>query len=165
MKYLFLIVALSGLTQSGFSQDCQLQSETDVYTKETKISSGFKEINHGKLTIDGNKTEIDFFFTIKDKCFNDASTVHIYFEGSKTKFLQRNTGRINCNGFFHLIFKNSTTPTSVLKKLATQKVTQFIFFNDNTKQEAIITLTPDEQEWILNKAGCVVAEAQKLIKK
>lgn len=165
MRYYLLTAALMGVIHLSVAQDCQLQSETDVYTKETKISSGFKEINHGKLTIDGNKTEIDFFFTIKDKCFNDASTVHIYFEGTKTKFLQKNTGRINCNGFFHLIFKNSTTPTSVLKKLATQKVTQFIFFNDNTKQEAIITLTPEEQDWILNKAGCVVTESQKLIKK
>src|SRR5690349_22014929 len=104
MKYLLLLSMI--LPFSIQAQDCKLVRETDPYTKETKLSSGFVTLQGGSLTIDADSKELDFFFVVPDKCFTDAATVLIYFEGSKNKTTYRNTGSMNCDGYFHFIFRN-----------------------------------------------------------
>lgn len=85
MKYLTLLFAL--LPVFAFSQqECQLIRETDPYTKQKTISTGFIALQGASLTIDASKPEIDLLFTLKglDKCFTDASNAAIFFEGTKT---------------------------------------------------------------------------------
>lgn len=145
------------------AQDCKILRETDPYTKETKLSSGFISLPGSTVTIDADSKEIDFFFVVPDKCFSDASTVFIYLEGSKIKTTYRSAGSMNCDGYFHFKFKNSTVTPSVVKKLASQHVTQFIF-TGNDKKEVAVTLTPDQQKIFMTAVNCIVTEAKTLIK-
>ena len=165
IKYLYIFVVLLPLAttaQDSARLECKLAKDTDPYTRETRLSSGFISLQGASLTIDADKKEIDFFFAIPDRCFSDASTVFIYFEGSKTKTTYRNTGSMNCEGYFHFIFRNGTTPPTVLKKLASQKVANFVF-TDNDKKTVIISLLPDQQKKVMDAAACIVQESQSLL--
>jgi hypothetical protein len=145
------------------AQECGLTRDTDPYTKETKISTGFISLQGGSLSVDADSKEIDFFFIVDGKCFDDASTVFIYFEGSKVKTTYRNAGGMNCNGYFHFKYRNNTVIPTVMKKLATQKTAQFIF-TANDKKQTIISLLPDQQEVLMKAVACMSEEAQTLIK-
>lgn len=162
MKYLLLILVLSPFAL--IAQECKILRETDPYTKETKISSGFINLQGGILSIDADNKEIDFFFEVTGKCFNDASTVFIFLEGSKIKTTYRNAGTVNCDGYFHFKFKNGTVTPTVLQKMASQKTVQFIF-TGNDKKETIVSLLPQDQKLVMDAIACIVAEAKTLIKK
>jgi hypothetical protein len=161
MKSILIIVCLFPLL--AVAQDCKVLKETDPYTKETKMSTGFISLQGGTLTIDVDSKEIDFFFTIENKCFNDAATVFVFFEGSKQKATFRNAGSMNCEGFFHFKFKNSQTTPLNVQKLSTLKVAQFIF-NSDDKKPTVISLLPDQQETFMKAAGCVIGEGKSLVK-
>lgn len=161
MKPIFLSLFLFPLF--AVAQDCKLIRETDPYTKETKISSGFITLQGASVTIDADSKEIDFFFALNDKCFNDASTVYIYFEGSKAKITYRNAGGMNCDGYFHFKYRNATGVNSVLQKLSTQPVAHFIFIG-NDKKETTVDLLPDQQKMLMQATSCVVNEGKTLIK-
>ena len=161
MKYILSLIAF--LPFFTIAQDCKLSRETDPYTKETKISSGFMNLQGGSLSIDADSKEIDFFFAVPGKCFTDASTVFIFFEGSRAKMTYRNAGSMNCDGFFHFKFRNTAGTTSVLQKLGNQKVAQFIFTGSD-KKETIVSLLPEQQELLMKASTCVVAESKTLIK-
>lgn len=166
MKYIFILsffLPLFMAAQDSTAIECKLATETDPYTRETRLSSGFISLQGASLTIDADKKEIDFFFAVPGKCFSDASTVFIYFEGSKTKTTYRNTGSMNCEGYFHFIFRNGTTVPTVLNKLATQKVANFIF-TDNDKKTVIVSLLPEQQKSLMEAAACIVRESPALIK-
>ena len=165
MKYTILTVFLLPLfvsAQDTTVLDCKLAKETDPYTRETRISSGFISLQGGSLSIEADKEEIDFFFTVPGKCFSDASTVFIYFEGSKTRTTYRNTGSMNCEGYFHFIFRNGTTEPTVLKKLATQKVANFAF-TDNDKKATIVSLLPNQQQILMQSTACMIRESKTLL--
>lgn len=147
----------------SFSQECKLLKETDPYTKETKLSSGFIEMQQASVNIIADDKEIDFFFIVNDRCFNDASTVFVYFEGSKVKTTYRNSGSVNCDGYFHFKFRNSATTQSPVQKMATQKIAQFVF-TDNTKKQVIVSLLPDQQAVLMKTITCIASEAKSLIK-
>lgn len=167
MKFLMTILLLSPMflpAQQPVPTDCKLMKETDPYTKETKLSSGFITLQGASLTIDADSKEIDFFFTVPDKCFSDASTVYIYFEGSKIKTTYRNNGSMNCDGFFHFKFRNGTVTPTVLKKLAAQKTAHFIF-TGNDKKETTVALLPDQQKALMDITACMIEESKTLIKK
>ena len=174
MKYLVPLICLLPLFTSAQQPtqaagqpsvaNCKLVKETDPYTRETKLSSGFITLQGASLTIDADNKEIDFFFAVSDKCFNDASTVFIYFEGSKTKTTYRNSGSINCEGYFHFVFKNGITTPTVLKKLATQKTANFIFTGTDNKATTV-SLLPDQQKTLMDIAACMIEESKTLIKK
>ena len=169
MKYRFIIPVLILLpfllpAQDQASATCKLAKDTDPYTKETRLSSGFITLQGASLTIDADSKEIDFFFAVPDKCFADASTVFIYFEGSKVKTTYRNSGSMNCDGNFHFIFRNGTTTPTVLKKLASLKVANFIFTGTDGKATTV-GLLPDQQELLMKMTACIVDESQTLIKK
>ncbi len=166
MKYLVTILLLAPLflsAQQPAPVDCKLVRETDPYTKETKLSSGFISLQGASLTVDADSKEIDFFFTVPDKCFTDASMVYIYFEGSKVKTTYRNNGSMNCDGFFHFKFRNGTTTPTVLQKLATQKAAHFIFIG-NDKKETTVDLLPDQQKILMDITACMIGESKTLIK-
>ena len=174
MKYIGPLLCLLPLFLSAQQQtratgqpsvaNCKLVKETDPYTRETKLSSGFITLQGASLTIDADNKEIDFFFAISDKCFNDASTVFIYFEGSKTKTTYRNSGSINCEGYFHFVFKNGITTPTVLKKLASQKTANFIFTGSDNKTTTV-SLLPDQQKILMDITACMIEESRTLIKK
>lgn len=167
MKYITLIIFIGPLflsAQDTAAISCKLVKETDPYTRETKLSSGFISLQGASLTIDADNKEIDFFFSVPDKCFADASTVFIFFEGSKIKTTYRNSGSMNCDGYFHFVFRNGTTTPTVLKKLASQKVANFIFTGTDNKA-TIVSLLPDQQKLLMEITACMVEESQTLIKK
>ncbi len=162
MKQLVLICWLAPFFAAG--QDCQLIRETDPFTKEKTLSTGFISLQGASLSIDATKQEIDFLFTIsgKDKCFNDMCTAAIYFEGTKVKQTQRNNGAMNCEGIFRFTFRNTATAPVLLRRIATQKVEQFVF-TDNSKKETIVSLRPDQQQVLQQLAACIMAEAPGLL--
>lgn len=162
MKSILLIGCLFPLFLAA--QDCKVLSETDPFTKETRLSSGFIALQGGNsVTIEADKTELDYFFIINERCFNDQSTVLIYFEGSKQKYTYRNSGSQNCTGYFHYKFKNGATTQLQAQKLGTMKVSQMVF-TDTDKKQVTVTLTPEQQDAFMKAAACVTGEAKKLIK-
>ena len=167
MKYITPIIFLLPFllsAQNPAAIGCQLLKETDPYTRETKLSSGFISLQGASLTIDADNKEIDFFFALSDKCFNDASTVFIFFEGSKIKTTYRSSGSINCEGYFHFIFKNGITTPTVLKKIATQKAASFVFTGSDNKATTV-SLLPEQQKNLMDITACMIEESKSLIKK
>jgi len=150
--------------QDSTAVSCKLIKETDPYTKETRLSSGFMSLQGATLTIDADNKEIDFFFVVDNKCFEDESTVFIFFEGSKSKTTYRNSGRMNCDGYFHFSFRNGLATPSVLQKIATQRVAHFIF-TGRDKKAVTVDLLPDQQKALMEITSCLVAESKTLIKK
>ena len=162
MHYILFIVL--GFTTVTHAQDCKLIKETDPYTKEIKLTTGYITLEGAKLTIDANKQEIDCFFSISgaDKCFTDASTAAIFFEGTKIKMTQRNNGSMNCEGSIHFLFKNNPTPAVFLQRISTQKITRIVFTGNN-KTETEIRLTGEQQQIVMDLAACMYKEAPKLL--
>ena len=168
MKQILAIVFLLPLflaAQDPVAAGCKLTRETDPYTKETKLSTGFIFLDGGSVTIDAGSREIDVLFSIEgvDKCFDNNSTAAIFFEGVKTKLTNRNGGTMNCEGLFHFVFKNTASTTTVLKKMMTMKISHIIFTGNN-KKETKVTIGPAEQETLMTLATCLVNEAKTLIK-
>ncbi len=160
----FLLSPLFMAAQDSTAAVCKLIRETDPYTKEVRLSSGFMSLQGGTLNIDADSKEIDFFFVIDNKCYEDESTVFIFFEGNKAKTTYRNTGSMNCDGYFHFVFRNGLSTPSVLQKLATQPVAHFIFTGSD-KKAVTVDLLPDQQKTLMNITACMIAESKALIKK
>jgi hypothetical protein len=163
MKYMILLFCL--LPLCALTQDCHLIRETDPYTKETKMSTGFISLQGASVSIDADSREIDLFFTLTgiDKCYDNNSTAAVYFEGTKSKMSYRNSGTMNCEGFFHIIFKNATATNTLLQKITTQKITSIIFSAGN-KKETTIKISPEQQPVLMAMAACLVNEAKMLVK-
>ncbi|MBL7763866.1 MAG: hypothetical protein JNL23_10615 [Chitinophagaceae bacterium] len=161
MKLSLLLIALIPFAVSA--QDCVIKKETDQFTREPKLSTGFVQLKLSALSIEANKKEFDFFFVIDgaNKCFDDNSTLLILFEGNKQRNNLRNTGSMNCEGLFHFTVKSGPETPVAVKRLTTQKVTQFTFVGSN-KKEIIISLTPAQQEQLMSAVSCIAAEAKKL---
>lgn len=162
MKFVLLLILAMPLTL--LAQDCKLIKETDPYTKERTISTGFIPLTRASLSIDARKAEVDLLFSVlgADRCFTDASTAAIFFVGSKVKQSQRNGGSMNCEGLFHIIFRNTATPAPFLRKMATQKIEKIIFTGTD-KKEITISLDPDQQQVVMELAACIVKEAPALL--
>jgi hypothetical protein len=163
MRFLILLIVLPFFSAA---QDCKLKSETDPFTKETKLSSGFINLDGGSVTIDADSKELVFLFNVEgpDRCFDNNTTLDVFFEGIKSKMQSRNGGTMNCEGLFQVVFKNSNSnPTTLLQRLSTKKVTQFIF-NVDGKKPVTITVGPKEQEAILAFSNCIITQGRTLIK-
>jgi hypothetical protein len=163
MKVLFVICFILPLWLSA--QECKLKRTIDPYTKEVRLSTGFIALEGASLSIDADSKEIDLFFSMdgKEKCFSDASTAVVIYEGTKMKANFRNGGPVNCEGFFHILFKNQAATPSLLQRLITQKITSIVFTGNN-KSLTTLTLTPEEQQKIITLADCLMKEAKKLVK-
>lgn len=163
MKYTLIVFFMIPLWLPA--QDCKVKKTTDPYTKEVKQSTGFIQLQGASLSIEADSKEIDFFFSMdgKEKCFSDASTAVVFYEGTKMKANFRNGGPVNCEGFFHIIFRNIAATPALLQRLITQKITS-IQFTGNNKTKTTITLSPDEQHTVMNRADCLIKEAKTLVK-
>src|SRR5689334_6199921 len=99
--YLIVLLLFPVLVQA---QDCKLKRTTDPYTKEVQVSTGFIQLDGASLSINADSKEIDFFFSMdgKEKCFSDAATATVIYDGKKAKGTFRNNGPVNCDGIFHI---------------------------------------------------------------
>jgi hypothetical protein len=162
MKCTFYLLLLLPLYTTA--QECKVKNRKDPYTKEIRISTGFIELQGAQVSIEGSKSEIDFMFSFgSGRCFDDACTAALFFEGSKLKTNFKNSGTMNCDGLFHFTFRNTDPSPSALQNLGTKKVAS-IRFKDNTKKEIAVTLTPEQQQIFMNQAVCIINEAKKLLK-
>ena len=163
MRHIIAIALL--LPLCTWAQDCKLSRETDPYTKETKISTGFITLQNASLSIDADSKEIDFFFTLngEGKCFDYESSVMVIFEGGKLKTSFRNSGTVNCDGYFHFTFRNGTTTPSTLLNISTKKILSLKFTGTN-KAETTLNLTGEQKQILMDLTACLVKEAKTLVK-
>jgi hypothetical protein len=120
------------------AQDCKLNKTTDPYTKETKLSTGFIPLTSGtnrvSLSVDMTPKEINFLFFFpnagESKCFDDASTAFAIYEGERLRTMYRNSGAMNCEGYFQLSFRNVPTTPSNLNNLSIKKISTFRFIGN-----------------------------------
>ncbi|MGC4034559.1 MAG: hypothetical protein QM764_01270 [Chitinophagaceae bacterium] len=163
MQKLFFLILL--LPFAAIAQDCTIKKETDQFTREPKISTGYIPLQSSSLTIDADKKEFDFFFTVegKDKCFDDQSTLVIMLEGSKTRNTFRNSGSMNCEGLFHFTVRNGPETPFQVKRFTTIKITQLIFTVNNSTKPVVLTLTPEQQDAVMKAVNCIAPEAKKLV--
>lgn len=167
MKFVLALVLLFPL--AAFSQDCKLRKEIDQFSQKPKLTTGFIQLGSGQVSvsIDATATDIDFLFTFNNKenprCFDDLSTASFSFDSTRSKGNFRNSGAMNCEGIFHMNFRNSTTIPSGLNRLATTKVAS-IKFTGTGKNVIDITLTAQEKELLMKWVSCIAAEAKTLLK-
>jgi hypothetical protein len=163
MKFLIIIIFLSPLCLPA--QDCKVKKTTDPYTKEVKLSTGFIRLTGANLSIDADSKEIDFFFLMdgKEKCFSDESMAVVFYEGTRMKGNFKNNGPVNCEGAFHIIFRNGTSAPALLQRLITQKIAS-IQFTGNNKAQTVLSLSPEEQQTLMARADCLIKEAKTLVK-
>ena len=163
MKYPLIIFFLVPFWLSA--QDCNVKKTTDPYTKEVRVSTGFIPLQGASLSIDADSKEIDFFFSMegKERCFSDASTAVVVYEGIRMKGNYKNGGPVNCDGIFHIIFRNTAVTPALLQRLVTQKITS-IQFTGNNKTQTTIAFSPEEQQTLMARADCLIKETKKLIK-
>ena len=150
------------------AQDCSLKKFKDQFSQEPKLSTGFMRFANGSLSVDADGKELDFLFSIPvsggdAKCYDDNSTVSFVFEGSKSKLNFKNSGTMNCDGLFHITFKNLATTPSPLQKLFAKKITTISLTGSN-KVPTTITLSPEQQDLVMSKISCIVTEAKTLSK-
>ena len=156
MKRLFPLLLL--LPLAGRTQDCNLKHSKDPYTREVTLSTGLISLNAAQYSIEVTKQQIDFLFSIPGKCFDDASTASVFFEGTRLKSNFRNSGTMNCDGLFHFTFRNTNPVQSSLQNLATKKISS-IRFKDNTNKETGLSLTPDQEQQLQNLINCVITSS------
>ena len=161
MKYCLGLLIL--LPFYAFAQDCKLKTRKDPYTREIRVSSGFIQLGETQVSIEASKSEIDFMFSLgSGKCFDDASTAAVFFDGTKLKTNFKNNGTMNCDGLFHFTFRNTNPAPSSLQNFVTKKITS-IRFKDNTKKETSVTLTVEQQQTLTTLTSCIINEAKKLL--
>lgn len=161
-----LLVCLLLIPAISFGQDCNLKKTKDQFSQEPKLSTGFVPFSAVSLSIDADSKEIDFLFSInnksEEKCFDDASTISFVFD-AKQKANFRNTGTMNCQGLFHVTFKNLATTPGPLQRLASKKITS-IMLTGNNKTVTTISLGEAQQKQLADMISCLVNEAKTLIK-
>jgi hypothetical protein len=160
MKYCLVLVMLCPFL--SWSQNCNLKTTRDPYTKEIKVSTGFFPLNTARGSIEATKSDIDFMFAVEGKCFDDASNAAVFFDGSRLKSNFKNTGTMNCDGLFHFTFRNTNPSPTALQNLGTKKITS-IRFKDNSGKETGVIFTPAQQQQFMDLVNCVISEAKKLV--
>ncbi|HEX2532502.1 MAG TPA: hypothetical protein VHK69_02135 [Chitinophagaceae bacterium] len=162
MKQILLLLLLVPLF--GRAQDCSLKKDKDAFSQEPKLTTGFINLNGKRVSLDATAKEIDFLFHLgSDNCFDDASTAVVTFEGGRLKSTFRNTGTMNCDGYFHINFRNGATTPGLLQRMATKKIVS-IRFTGNAKNETVITLSEELQQQVMSQIACIVNEGKTLLK-
>lgn len=163
---IFLLIPIFSRAQDTTAPACKLIKETDPYTKEIKLSTGFIGLDGASVTIDADSREIIVLFSLEgaEKCVDNNSVADVYFEGLKSKTMSRNAGTMNCEGLFQLIFKNTrNSPTTMLQRILTRKITHIIF-TGNSGKPFTVNVGPKEQEALMSLANCLVTDAKSLIR-
>lgn len=170
MKSLLLPLLL--LCAAANAQDCKLKKTTDPFTKATKISTGFKKFGlQGPsvlLSVDANATDVDLFFSIpgpaETQCFDNNSPVQLTYDGGRIKYNAKNSGSMNCEGLFHVTFRNTAATPGALNNLM-QKKLQSIKFTTRSKVVTEVVLNEEEKEKLMKMIACVTTEAKTLLAK
>ncbi|MFT3936232.1 MAG: hypothetical protein QM726_21565 [Chitinophagaceae bacterium] len=163
MKYFLLSLLL--LPFAAMCQDCNLKKGVDDITSKPTLSTGFMDLQGNTLSIDVSTKEIDLFFVLSGpnvKCLNEETEVTFVMEGGKQKIELRNSGSMNCDGIFHVIFRNSAYTNSQLQRLGAKKIVSIQFTGSNPKPY-IISLVPDQQQMLQTNINCVVAQAKTIL--
>ena len=163
MKYLLLFTWL--LPMAVKAQDCNLKKGKDLITSKPTLSTGFINLQGNTLSVDINNKEIDFFFVLNNpavRCLTEETEITMAFEGGKQKSEFRNSGSMNCDGIFHIIFKNSAFTPSALSKLGAKKIVS-VTLTGNTPKPFVISLTPEQQQLLMNTISCVIKEAKTVL--
>lgn len=166
-NYFFLFLSLPFVSLAQDS--CQLKRTTDPFTHQTRISTGFVSFPTKNaslsLSIDATATDIDFFFWITNdsKCFDDQSTAQINYDGDRMKGNFRNNGSMNCEGAFHINFRNTLNTPSNLQRITSKKI-NFIRLTGNNKTITDIVFTDAQKLLLMKMATCVVTASKTLIK-
>jgi hypothetical protein len=163
MKFIITILLLLPVFLNA--QDCNLKKGMDAITSKTTLSTGFIELPGATLSIDVNSKEIDFFFVMSSqaaKCLDESTEVSFIFEGGKLKTEFKNSGSMNCDGIFHIIFKNSVYTPSPLQRLGSKKIIT-IRLTGNTPKPTDITLSPEQQQTFLTLVNCIIKESKTVL--
>lgn len=162
LQVLFLLFVCSPFFSAA--QECALIRETDPYTRSTSLSTGYHQWKGGSVTLDATKPEIDWMIEVGagNLCFDDETTIQVFFKGSKLKLLFRNAGTVNCEGLLHVLFKNGPNTNYQLNKLVTQPIERILVTNAAEKSWAIEPDAEQQARW-MRVAGCLVAESKKLL--
>lgn len=163
MKYIILIIML--LPFAAAAQDCNLKKGTDAITSKPTLSTGFIELTLATLSIDVNSKEIDFFFVSSmpaAKCLDENTEVSFMFEGGKLKSEFKNFGSMNCDGIFHVIFRNSVYGSSPLQKLGAKKILTIRLTGSGPKP-IDINLKPEQQQTLMTLINCVIKESKTVL--
>ena len=162
-----LISLLTLLPLASFAQNCPLKKTKDQFSQEPKISSGFVSFGNTRLNIEADGKEIHFLFVSGNngeaKCYDDASTLTIAFDSTNTKANLRNSGSMNCDGYFDVTFKNTPSTNTYLNRLTTHKV-KTMTFTGNNKSVTVLTLSDDQKDILKELATCIATESKTLIK-
>ncbi|HZH95889.1 MAG TPA: hypothetical protein VEY06_08395 [Flavisolibacter sp.] len=166
---LFLLCSFPVLVMA---QECKVKKEVDPYSKEVKLTTGFKAFGGGanrtSVSADASKTDVEFILSVNNgaegKCFDNTSAAIFVYEGGRQKGNFKNNSSMNCEGLFSISFRNVATTPTTLKNLATKKVIS-IKLTGNAKQVTEITLTEAEQQTLLKMAACIIEESKTLLVK
>ena len=163
MKYILFCICFAPFALAA--QDCALKKGKDIITSKPTLSTGFIDLQGNTLSIDVNSKEIDFFFVLNNpavKCLNEETEITFMLEGGKLKSEFRNSGSLNCDGIFHVIFKNSAYTPSQLTKLGSKKIVA-IQLTGSSPKPYIISLTAEQQQMLMNTISCVIKEAKTVL--
>jgi hypothetical protein len=164
MKYLVALALLFPL--SIFAQDCPIRKEIDAFSQKPKLTTGFIKLG-GKVSvsIDATATDIDFLINFTDKekplCFDETSMAAVFFDSSRSRSSFRNGGATNCEGIFHITFRNSATTPSGLNRMSTTRIASFKITGKDDKPIEIILSEP-EKEKLMKMISCIASEAKTL---
>jgi len=163
MKYILFCICL--LPMALTAQDCNLKKGMDDITSKLNLSTGFIELQGNTLSIDISSKEIDFFFVLNNtavKCLNEETELTVTYEGGKFKTEFKNSGSMNCDGIFHLIFKNSAYTNSQLQRLAAKKIISMQFSGSSPKPY-VVSFTPEQQQMLQQTINCVIKESKTVL--
>ncbi|HTL08687.1 MAG TPA: hypothetical protein VL307_10535 [Chitinophagaceae bacterium] len=161
----YIICFLLMLPLFAAAQDCALKKGQDAITSKPTLTTGFIDLQGNTLSIDISSKEIDFFFVLNGaavKCLDEETELTVVYEGGKLKQQFKNYGSMNCDGIFHLIFKNSAYTNSQLQRMTAKKIVS-IQFTSGTQKPFIISLLPDQQVSLQNTIACVIKESKTVL--
>ena len=69
---------------------------------------------------------------------------------------------MNCDGIFHLNFKNQVNTPTFLQNFSTKLISS-IKLTDNTKKEIIVEPTTEQQQQFKRAVTCIINEAKTLL--
>ena len=154
----------------SFAQNCNFKKEVDPFTHVTKITTGFVPFTslngtNFSLSVDATPTEIDLFFLITSdqKCFDNESAAVLNYEGDRLKANFKNAGSMNCEGAFHISFRNVVTTPSNLERITIKKINSIrLTGNNNVVTE--LAMKPEAKQVLMDMVACIIKESKTLLK-
>ncbi|MBI1344607.1 MAG: hypothetical protein GC171_16925 [Terrimonas sp.] len=166
MKAIFIFISCLPFLVNA--QDCNLKDVKDPLNQDIRLSTGFKKMGGGNdrfmVSAEVDKRELDFFFVLEGSnlCFDDYARVQAIFEGGKQKAIYRSGGSANCQGYFHIIFKNQANQPTNLKNLVSKKIIS-LKFTTKDRSEKVVNLVPDDQENLMKMLSCIYNASAELL--